>query len=68
MPDPDKKMLRQLKRIIKKKGNKHRRQQLKKDLIENPEEAHLNEENFGKCESQSMNGIDNVNKIKDQDE
>ena len=39
MPDPDKRKMRELKRAIKKRGNKHRRQQLKRDLAENPEGA-----------------------------
>jgi hypothetical protein len=30
MPDPDKRKMRELKRTLKKRGNKHRRQQLKK--------------------------------------
>lgn len=67
MPDPDKRMLRELKRVVKKRGNKHRRQQLKKDLEDNPEEAHLNEEDFGKCESKEMNGIDNTNKCENNE-
>ena len=39
MPDPDKRRMRELKRAVKKRGNKHRRQQLKRDLVDNPEEA-----------------------------
>ena len=38
-PDPDKRKLRELKRAVKKRGTKHRRRQLKRDLAENPDEA-----------------------------
>lgn len=59
MPDPDKRKLREVKRILKKRGNKHRRQELKKNLAENPEAAALAEENLGKHRSDSLNGLDN---------
>ena len=59
MPDKDKRMLRDMKRAIKKRGNKHRRQQLKRDLVENPEEAPHSEENLGRFRSDTLNGIDN---------
>ena len=58
MPDPDKKMLREIKRLLKKAGNRHRRRQFNKGLIDNPEEAHLDEENLGKHRSDVMNGMD----------
>jgi hypothetical protein len=57
-PDPDKRRLRELKRAIKKRGNKHRRQQLKRDLVENPEEAAHSEEKFGRHSSTNYNGLD----------
>jgi len=56
--DPEKRKLRELKRSIKKRGNKHRRQELKKTLAENPEEAAHVEEDFGRHCSAEMNGID----------
>jgi hypothetical protein len=59
MPDPDKRQMRDLKRAVKKRGNKHRRQQLKRDLAENPEEAAESEEKLGKYRSDRLNGLDN---------
>lgn len=58
MPDPDKRRMRELKRAVKKRGNKHRRQQLKRDLAENPEEAAQSEEDVGKHRSDRFNGLD----------
>jgi hypothetical protein len=58
MPDPDKRAMRDLKRAIKKRGTKHRRAQLKRDLAENPEEAAESEETFGKFDSARLNGLD----------
>jgi hypothetical protein len=57
--DPDKRKLRQHKRAVKRAGNKHRRQQLKRDLAENPEEAAHSEEDLGRDRSADFNGIDN---------
>ncbi len=59
MPDPDKRQLRKLKRVIKKAGSKHRRRQLKRQLEENPEEAAHAEENFGRSSSVGLNRLDN---------
>jgi hypothetical protein len=59
MPDPDKRKMRELKRAIKKRGNKHRRQQLKRDLAENPEGAADTEEDLGKYRSDRLNRLDN---------
>jgi hypothetical protein len=59
MPDPDKRQMRDLKRALKKRGNKHRRAQLKRDLAENPEEAAENEADLGKHRSDRLNGLDN---------
>ena len=56
--DDDKRKLRELKRAVKKRGNKHRRSQLKRDLAENPEEAAHSEEDFGRWSSERMNGPD----------
>ena len=59
LPDPDKRKLRDLKRAIKKRGNKHRRQELKRTLAENPEEAAEAEEDLGKHRSDRLNRLDN---------
>ena len=59
MPDPDKRRLRDLKRAIKKRGNKHRRQELKRTLAENPDEAAEAEEDLGKHRSDRLNRLDN---------
>lgn len=59
MPDPDKRKLRDLKRTLKKRGNKHRRAELKKNLTENPEEAAHAEENLGRHRSDTLNKLDN---------
>ncbi len=58
MPDPDKRELRKLKRVIKRAGSRHRRRDLKRQLAESPDEAAHAEENFGRNESSGMNGID----------
>jgi hypothetical protein len=58
MPDPDKRQLRKLKRVVKKAGSKHRRRELKKQLAESPEEAAHAEENFGRSSSETLNGLD----------
>jgi hypothetical protein len=59
MPDPDKRKMRELKRALKKRGNKHRRQQLKKNLAENPEGAADAEEDLGGYRSDTLNKLDN---------
>jgi hypothetical protein len=56
--DPHKREMRQLKRDIKRAGNKKRRQTLKRDLAENPEEAHQTEFDFGRDSSRDLNGLD----------
>ncbi len=56
--DQDKRRLRKLKRDVKHAGNKHRRQQLKRDLREKPDEAHRSEERFGRNQSSGFNGMD----------
>lgn len=52
-------MLRDLKRKLKKRGNKHRRAELKRDLAENPEEAAHSEEDLGRYRSDTLNKLDN---------
>ena len=56
--DPDKRKLRQLKRDIKRAGNKRRRQHLKRQLAENPEDAPYHEFDFGHNTSAGLNAID----------
>jgi hypothetical protein len=56
--DPLREQLRKLKRALKRAGGKRRRQHLKRDLAENPEEAHLSEFDFGRDSSASLNGLD----------
>ena len=57
-PDPDKRRMRELKRAVKKRGNMHRRRQLKRDLAENPDEAAHSEEKLGRYRSEKFNGLD----------
>jgi len=57
--DPDKRQLRKLKRDIKRAGNKRRRQHLKRELAENPEEAPFSEFDFGSDSSDTLNRLDN---------
>jgi hypothetical protein len=64
----DKRRHRQMKRDIKKAGNRARRQQLKRQLDDNPEEAHLAEPSFGRNSSESLNGIDRDAKRHPRDE
>ena len=55
---PDRRQLRKLKRDLKRAGNKRRRQHLKRDLLENPEETAHAEFDFGRCQSDTLNGMD----------
>jgi hypothetical protein len=57
--DQDKRRLRQLKRDVKKAGNRKRRRQLQRELTDNPEEAAHSEFDYGRNSSASLNGIDN---------
>ncbi len=56
--DPLKRKLREQKRAVKKRGNKHRRQQYARALRENPDDAAFAEERFGRHSSAAMNGLD----------
>jgi hypothetical protein len=53
----EKRKLRELKRAIKRKGNKHRRHTLKRQLRDDPQEAHRAEEDLGGSESRNMNRL-----------
>jgi hypothetical protein len=54
----DKRILRELKRDVKRAGNKRRRQFLKRQLEEQPEEAPYAEFDFGRDSSAPLNAID----------
>jgi hypothetical protein len=56
--DRDKKQMRKLKRDVKRAGSKRRRQHLKRDLRDNPEEAPYSEYDFGRNSSETLNGLD----------
>lgn len=56
--EPTKRDQRQAKRELKQAGSQHRRRQLKRELRESPEEAHLSEENFGRYSTAELNGMD----------
>jgi hypothetical protein len=57
--DQDKRHFRKLKRDVKRAGNKRRRAFLKRELVDNPEEAPFSEFDFGETSSETMNGMDN---------
>jgi hypothetical protein len=54
----DKRRQRQLKRDVKKAGNRTRRQGLKRTLQQNPAEAHFEDESVGRHSSEALNGQD----------
>jgi hypothetical protein len=56
--DQEKRRHRQLKRSVKRAGTKKVRQQLKRDLAENPEEAAHTEIDYGRDTSAGLNGND----------
>ena len=56
--DPDKRRLRELKRAVKRAGNKSRRQHLKRQLTDQPDEAAHAEHDFGSHSSAGLNGND----------
>ena len=56
--DQDKRRHRQLKRDVKKAGNRKRRRQLQRELTDNPEEAAHSDFDFGRDSSAGLNGID----------
>ncbi len=56
--DQDKRFLRKLKRDVKRAGNKKRRQFLKRQLTDSPEDAPYAEFNFGRRSSAGLNAID----------
>jgi hypothetical protein len=54
----DKRFYRDLKRKIKKAGNKKRRRLEKQELADNPGEAHWTEYEYGRNSSEWLNGMD----------
>jgi hypothetical protein len=56
--DPQKKQMRKLKRDVKRAGNKRRRQYLKRQLHDSPDEAPHAEYDFGRNTSETLNGLD----------
>ncbi len=56
--DPQKRQLRKLKRDVKRAGSKRRRQHLKRELRDKPEEAPHSVYDFGRNTSQTLNGLD----------
>jgi hypothetical protein len=58
MQDREKREFRQLKRDIKRAGVKRARLQLKRGLVDDPEEAHEANLDYGRHRSAGLNGID----------
>ena len=58
MPDPDKRILRKTKQVLKRAGSKHRRRELKAGLASDPEGAADQQEDLGRHRSDTLNGLD----------
>jgi len=58
MSHDNKRQLRKLKRDIKRSGSRRARRQLKRDLLERPEEAPHSEVDFGRLGSAGLNALD----------
>lgn len=56
--EDDKRDLRRVKRIIKKSGNRHRRRELQRDLLADPEGAAFTIPDLGRQRSDGFNGMD----------
>jgi hypothetical protein len=56
--EPIKRDVRQLKRELKREGSQRRRRQWKRELRENPDLAPFSAENFGRCATAELNGMD----------
>jgi hypothetical protein len=55
----DKRKYRKMKRTLKQAGNQKVRRQVKDQLRDDPNNAHLNDEpGYGHCETKYMNGMD----------
>lgn len=66
--DQGKRQQRKLKREIKQAGNKKRRHKLKRDLRDNPHEAHWTEPSVGKASTEALNGLDQDSTRKRKDD
>lgn len=58
--DNDKRELRELKRVVKRAGNKLVRREAKRAIEESPEEAHKVETSYGRLSSSEYNGLDQI--------
>ncbi len=67
MDGPDKRKLREEKRLVKRAGSQRRRRVWKRQLAEDPEEAPHAKEDFGRYGSARLNGIDR-DRTRTQDE
>jgi hypothetical protein len=56
--EPIKRELREVKRIIKRKGNQRLRRQLKQTLADDPEQANDAALDYGRYRSSALNGMD----------
>ncbi|HEY7428680.1 MAG TPA: hypothetical protein VH682_30905 [Gemmataceae bacterium] len=56
--DQDKRQFRQLKRDLKRAGNRKRRRHLQRELLENPEDAGQSDFDFGRDSTAGLNGND----------
>jgi hypothetical protein len=56
--DQDKRQFRQLKRDLKRAGNRKRRRYLQRELLENPEDAGRSDFNFGRHGTAGLNDND----------
>jgi len=56
--EQDKRSYRQLKRDLKRAGNRKRRRQLQRDLLDNPNDAAHSTFDFGRDRSAGLNGND----------
>lgn len=59
MNERDKDRIRRIKRVVKRSGNKKVRSKAKRNIAQNPEEAHLGDDDYGAYSSKKYNGIDN---------
>ncbi len=68
--DQDKRRQRQLKREVKKAGNRKLRNHLKRQLAESPEDAahHADDFDYGANSSETLNGMDQDATRKREDE
>ncbi len=61
----DKRELRELKRVIKRAGNKLVRRDAKRAIEETPDAAHEVETSYGRLSSSEYNGLDRIGGNKD---